>query len=519
MRMGSYSRIGCLTLIVLPLSFFHFAHAEVVTANGFGAILKKLVETRETQYIGKAFATGAEAGSMGLAIATSTEIIKNNPDVIDSYRLCSSGVGIQNFCSAQSVYAALQGVVEGKYSGSVKGGLSSFANSISSAGKTSLGLIALSSGVITISDLAYKGAKGAVSFISDYVKVGDDYVLQLPDGSTVHTDSAPTPYKPVVVIYDPSFVDDSGKTSVESPILNERGCSGEFIPAYTESTKYDEQGNTIKEKKFIEIYNTFQIGSGIYRRKNFCLYVHKGDYWQPVIDKVLYDALDNGKLRECAFHSGFNEKPFTCNPVPGVSEPFKPTVINKPVIVDSIGIPKDPLPAPVLANIVNNIAGLAVTGDGYKGIPLEKPFTPAEIVSAANAAGVPLTKEILYQPVTAPSTWTPSKPDIVNPDVPGTGTGSVALDLGENPNTPVPSLESPPTGEEILKPITELMPDIKNLNITAKDVQCPKWEFELWGNKYSFDSHCTLLEKIRPVLKAVFMLIWGLVSLRIILSA
>ncbi|BEM04253.1 hypothetical protein SM14VA4_18610 [Serratia marcescens] len=523
MRLGCYSRIGRLTLTALSFLISQTLHAEAVTANGFSTILQKLIEAREAQYIatnaGKVLATGAEAGSMGLAIAASTEIIKNNPDVIDSYRLCSSGVGVNNFCSAQSIYAALQGVAQGKYSGVVQGGLSSFANSISSAGKTTVGLLALSAGVIKIADLAYKGAKGAVSFISDYSKVGGEYVLQLPDGSTVHTDTAPTIYKPAVVIYDPSFVDDTGKTSIESPILDERGCSGKFIPAYTESIKYDQQGNPIKDKLLIEVYNTFQIGSSIYRRKNFCLYVQRGDYWKPVVDKVLYDALDNGNLRDCAFHSGFNDKPFICNPVTGISEPFKPTVINSPVIIDSIGKPEEPLPAPVLTNIINNIAGHAVTGDNYKGIPLDKPFTPAEIVSAANAAGIPLTKDLLYQPVISPSKWTQTKPDIVNPGLPGTGTGDVTIDLGENPNTSAPSLEEPPTGQEILKPITDLMPDIKNLNIVAKDVQCPKWEFELWEKKYSFDSHCTLLEKIRPVLKAVFLLIWGLVSLRIILSA
>lgn len=105
---------------------------------------------------------------------------------------------------------------------------------------------------------------------------------------------------------------------------------------------------------------------------------------------------------------------------------------------------------------------------------------------------------MLYSPVTVPQSWVNARPG-AGTDTgvhPGTGTDTdTSVDLGEDPGIKAPELEKPPTGEEILKPITELMPDIKNLSISSKDVQCPVWSFELWDNKYSIDSHCELLEK------------------------
>ncbi|ATI90058.1 hypothetical protein DKJ32_19965 [Salmonella enterica] len=197
-----------------------------------------------------------------------------------------------------------------------------------------------------------------------------------------------------------------------------------------------------------------------------------------------------------------------------------PHVINGEVIDNIDFQPDEQLNPAALVNLINGLAGQAVVQDGYQGIPLDKPFTAAELTAAANAVGVKLDKGLLYSPVTVPQSWVNARPDTDIHVYPGTDTDiDTSVDLGEDPGIKTPELEKPPTGEEIIKPITELMPDIKNLSISSKDVQCPVWSFELWDNKYSIDSHCELLEKIRPLLKAVFLLIWGVISLRIILTA
>lgn len=199
-----------------------------------------------------------------------------------------------------------------------------------------------------------------------------------------------------------------------------------------------------------------------------------------------------------------------------------PQVIEGEVL-ENIDFPPEEQVNPVaLVNLINGLAGQAAVQEGYQGIPLDKPFTAAELTAAANALGVKLDKGLLYSPVVVPQSWVNARPD-TGTDIhvhPGTGTNTdTSIDLGEDPGIKSPELETPPTGEEILKPITELMPDIKKLSIASKDVQCPVWSFELWDNTFAIDSHCTLLEKIRPLLKAVFLLIWGMISLRIILTA
>ncbi|EKP7192537.1 hypothetical protein P3986_005033, partial [Salmonella enterica] len=158
-----------------------------------------------------------------------------------------------------------------------------------------------------------------------------------------------------------------------------------------------------------------------------------------------------------------------------------PHVINGEVIENIDFQPDEQLNPAALVNLINGLAGQAVVQDGYQGIPLDKPFTAAELTAAANAVGVKLDKGLLYSPVTVPQSWVNARPDTDIHVYPGTDTDiDTSVDLGEDPGIKTPELEKPPTGEEILKPITELMPDIKNLSISSRDVQCPVWSFELW---------------------------------------
>lgn len=619
MRLGGYSRIGCLTLSTLSTLISYPVHSEAITANGFGSVIQKLVENREAQYLashaGKVVATGAEAGAMGIAIATSTEIIKQNPDVIDSYRMCSAGVGVGNFCSASSVFSAAKGYADGKYSDAVSHGMTSFGNALVSGASTTWGLLGAASGIIKVGDLAIENANKKIQYFTSGIPKNDGtYDIKLPDGSVVNTRDKPSTSNPVPVVipsgYTPFLPDKikEGLTNynkdVVKPSLPDTFYNVDAPPPITQALPNDVNRMAVKGTAFpysqeanddkghyvavsnnpvsISLYNAING----FKRKNVLYYENSDEnnlhikiprsfqvfyitlkdfqfdspslyfggyslrvttvYTVHSVDVTLVNSGDICKSEEVPAHTDTSsseiktELKYICRPEKAkyskvatdrdVSDngvffntefdySKAPSLVSGNAIDHIGGHSDEPLPVGTVSNLLNNIAGQAITGDNYKGIPLDRPFTPAEITAAANAAGVPLTKDILYQPISVPTTWTNAIPDVDNPDRPGTVTGDVTVDLGENPNTPAPSLDTPPTGEEILKPITELMPDIKNLNIAAKDVQCPKWEFELWEKKYSFDSHCTLLEKIRPVLKAVFLLIWGLVSLRIILSA
>ncbi|EJC0945819.1 hypothetical protein P4P50_002424 [Salmonella enterica] len=171
----------------------------------------------------------------------------------------------------------------------------------------------------------------------------------------------------------------------------------------------------------------------------------------------------------------------------------------------------------LVAKLINAMLMEAATKEDYKGIPFSssKPVTVSEVDSLLKQMNLTLTYADLFREAETDEESYIINNTNVDVDI---DNGS-DFDLGENPDIKPPDIEEPPTGTQILKPITELMPDIKNLSISSKNVQCPLWSFEIWDNKYSIDSHCELLEKIRPLLKAVFLLIWGIISLRIILSA
>ncbi len=48
---------------------------------------------------------------------------------------------------------------------------------------------------------------------------------------------------------------------------------------------------------------------------------------------------------------------------------------------------------------------------------------------------------------------------------------------------------------------------------------CPVQSVELFGKSVMFDSHCSLWAQIEPILKAVFLAFWALLSVRVFLSA
>jgi hypothetical protein len=71
--------------------------------------------------------------------------------------------------------------------------------------------------------------------------------------------------------------------------------------------------------------------------------------------------------------------------------------------------------------------------------------------------------------------------------VTGTPTNPAAsaplVNLGSDPGIGSPSLEATPTGAQILQPLTQLMPDLKNFQVPAHQAVCPKPSFDLFGKR------------------------------------
>lgn len=55
--------------------------------------------------------------------------------------------------------------------------------------------------------------------------------------------------------------------------------------------------------------------------------------------------------------------------------------------------------------------------------------------------------------------------------------------------------------------------------LPARTVACPTWSFSLWGQTYTIDAQCTLIEQQRATMSAICLLVYGLVALFIVLGA
>lgn len=194
---------------------------------------------------------------------------------------------------------------------------------------------------------------------------------------------------------------------------------------------------------------------------------------------------------------------------------------------------KEPLPLPVVNNMMNSVLMRVASQPDYQGIPFStsSPVTVEEIQQAASDAAVPLTKGMLYQKINYSPDVKPSysaQPVITeNPDAfnqannfpePYARPVSQPVDM-THPGTAAPTLENPPDGKQILAPLLTLLPFIKNFSLPVRNAACPVAEFDVFEKHYVMNSHCGLLEKSRGLLALFAGIIWAFLSLRLILSA
>jgi len=172
-----------------------------------------------------------------------------------------------------------------------------------------------------------------------------------------------------------------------------------------------------------------------------------------------------------------------------------------------------------LASLLNNLLYQSAAQPDYDGIPItsSNPITANEIKSVYPDYGKLTDFDLLY-----PAQVKPDGDLVIK--TPGLSTetgqsGKVELDLGEYPEIDEPDLEEPPTGKEILEPIENLMPFIKNIQLPSKDASCPIAEFNVFDTQYKVDSHCPLLEQNKGLFQLIVGILWAFLSLRIILSA
>lgn len=190
-----------------------------------------------------------------------------------------------------------------------------------------------------------------------------------------------------------------------------------------------------------------------------------------------------------------------------------------------------PLNPEIVASIANSAWIEAASIPGYDGIPYDytKPITTAAAQDWAikhvdywpkvNDFTKPL--DPATNPFTLPLTNVPTS--VQAPATGNTGTNSAAsnpaANLGSDPGIGAPMLEDIPTAEAIMRPILNMLPDLKNFQAPASGAQCPKPTFQAFEQTFTMDKHCDLAEQNRAAIKAGMMVVFSLAALLIVLRA
>lgn len=123
-----------------------------------------------------------------------------------------------------------------------------------------------------------------------------------------------------------------------------------------------------------------------------------------------------------------------------------------------------------------------------------------QVTTNTNTSTGAVTTEDTKKPVALPTTDTP-KTEVTDP------------------RTPQPTLETPPTGDEIIAPIIGLMPDLKSYVVPSQAGQCPKPTISLFGKTFTVDAQCTIAENSRTTLMAIMAVVYAIVAVFIVLGA
>lgn len=204
--------------------------------------------------------------------------------------------------------------------------------------------------------------------------------------------------------------------------------------------------------------------------------------------------------------------------------------------------PADPA---IVAAAANDLWQQAASQEGYKGVPYsasdpvtvadaravqaERPAewpTNRDLVSpVAASAGAAVTIGVAAPAVPAPDTGTVNPPaaGLTNVNVVNTANvrvdGAVDINWGTTATVHEPSIAATPTAQQILSPITTMMPGLRTLVIPRPASVCPTASFSVLDHAFTVDSHCQVVEAARPTLFAVMAFVWVAIGAMIVLRA
>jgi hypothetical protein len=192
-----------------------------------------------------------------------------------------------------------------------------------------------------------------------------------------------------------------------------------------------------------------------------------------------------------------------------------------------------PLNPQVMTNVINNVWKDISAKPGYTGVPYDysNPVTVKDVETWANEHPDVWPKvqdwtkpqDPVTKPWTIPNTTSPvtSYDPATNPATGSNpaGASQPQLNLGSDPGIPFPQIEEAPTADSILRPILNLLPDLKNFQAQSFSGECPKPTFEAFEHSFTIDKHCDFSEQNRGAIRAGMMVVFALASLMIVLRA
>ncbi len=162
----------------------------------------------------------------------------------------------------------------------------------------------------------------------------------------------------------------------------------------------------------------------------------------------------------------------------------------------------------ITSDVVQSVGSLPSLGDAVQNIP-----TVSTGTGGAPQYDVELSPDTSTGGVIDPEP-TPDPEPVPDYDV------NVDVDFGPDPGVGSPVLEDIPTAANILDPIFNLFPVLRNFEVpSGKGGECPHLQFTMFGQEYDIGAHCDLLEEQKPVIQSVFALFWLVLALIILLGA
>ncbi|MFZ6864711.1 hypothetical protein ACO0K7_18975 [Undibacterium sp. Ji67W] len=189
----------------------------------------------------------------------------------------------------------------------------------------------------------------------------------------------------------------------------------------------------------------------------------------------------------------------------------------------------------IIAALANKAWQNAASQQGYDGLPYPQsnPVTATEVSAweAQNPSYTPTVQDFVSPnptSVSQPSPWALPQNPAASTTTPATtpnanttnpASANPLQNLGPDPGTPAPSLEQTPTAKQILDPLLNLLPDLKNYSPSMSVGSCPRPTLNLFGHTQTMEAHCTILENNRNTIHTAMILAFSILALLIVLSA